>query len=241
MAKKPTKKSPAKKSAKPAKPAPAAKAARKIFNNEDQEAKALFLAHLSVIKKLQEKQATANLQLKDAYASAKEQGEFEKADFKYAIDLETEELEAKARAKIVRNLKIARYMGSDLGAQLDMFLEPDRTPASDRAYHEGQTASMKGESAKPNYAPETEQFRKWMAGYNDDQEKRIKGGIKKLHPAVEEDVKLTAAQRKKAEKQKGDDAAAFDAPKQTSGVPMTRAEFEAQQNAEPKSHFSKAH
>lgn len=227
----------------------AEKVSPKIFNNDDPEAKALFLQHLPKIKELKEKLNTANSNLRNAYKSAKAQGAFEKADFDYAIEVETAEKEAKARAKIARQLTIARYMGSDLGAQLDMFLEPDRTPAADRAYHEGQTASMKGESARPDYAPETEQYRQWMAGYNDDQAKRIKKGITKTDAQleIEADEKKTRAQKAAVKKQQDEDAKAFDkkpAPEpQTSGQPMSRAEFLAQQQAQadkPKSHFSKA-
>lgn len=225
----------------------AVKAAPKIFNNDDPEAKALFLQHLPKVKELKEKLNTANANLRNAYKSAKAQGGFEKSDFDYAVEVETAEKEAKARAQIARRLTIARYMGSDLGAQLDLFLEPDRTPAADRAYNEGQTASMKGESARPDYAPETEQYRQWMQGYNDDQETRIKKGIKPLEAAEEvvEDVKATKAVKEKVAKQKAEDEKAFEEKEPvTSGTPMSRAEFLAQQQAaggdKPKSHFSKA-
>jgi hypothetical protein len=255
MAKKSTKATAAKKAPKTPKAAKAEKqpaaqrAAPKIFNNDDPEAKALFLQHLPKIKDLMAKAATANANLRNVYKSALAQGGFEKADFTYAIEVETAEAEAKARAKIARRLTIARYMGSDLGAQLELFLEPDRTPAADRAYHEGQTASMKGESARPDYAPETEQYRQWMAGYNDDQAKRIKKGIKPLTDADKEVAADQAAARSakaKADKQKAADAKEFEKPAAepvTSGQPMSRAEFLAQQQTQadkPKSHFSKA-
>lgn len=259
MAKKSTK-APAQK--KPAKEKPAAaekpaKAAPKIFNNDDPEAKALFLNHLPKVKDLRAKVATATANLRNALKSAKAQGGFEKADFDYAIEVETAEKEAKARAQIARRLTIARYMGSDLGAQLELFLEPDRTPAADRAYHEGQTVSMQGGTPRPDYAPETEQYRQFMAGYNDDQA-RIASGIKKTdaQKEIEADEKLTKAQKAAIKKQQDEDAKAFESakpkaatspePKEppTSGTPMTRAEFLAQQQEQadkPKSHFSKAH
>lgn len=227
----------------------AEKAAPKIFNNDDPEAKALFLQHLPKIKELKEKLNTANANLRNAYKSAKAQGGFEKSDFEYAIEVETAEKEAKARAQIARRLTIARYMGSDLGAQLELFLEPDRTPAADRAYHEGQTASMKGETPRPDYAPETEQFRQFMAGYNDDQANRIKKGIKKTdaQKEIEEDEAQKAADKAKVDAQKAEDAEQFEEKtppeKVTSGQPMSRAEFLAQQQAQaekPKSHFTKA-
>jgi len=223
---------------KPAKPVP------KIFNNDDPEAKALFLQHLPKIKELKEKLNTANSNLRNAYKSAKAQGAFEKSDFDYAIELETAEKEAKSRAKIARQLTIARYMGSDLGAQLDMFLEPVRTPAVDRAYHEGQTVSMEGGTPRPDYAPETEQYREFMRGYHDDQ-KRIASGIKKTDAQIEIEADEAAKTEKKVKvsKQKEDDAKEFEKEPITSGQPMSRAEFLAQQQGQADkkpSHFTKA-
>lgn len=208
-----------------AKPA-AAKAAPKIFNNDDPEAKALFLQHLPKIKALKNKANSATSDLRNGYKAAKAHG-FDKADFDYAAKLETAEAEAKTRAQIARNLVIARFMGSDLGAQLDLFLAPDRTPAADRAYHEGQTASMSNTAAIPSYAPETEQYRQYMAGFHDHQASIAKG------------IKPTA----KPKKDKTNGEAKADKPedaKVTSGVPMSRAEFEAQQKQEHESHFQKA-
>jgi len=228
---------------KPASEAKPAKAAPKIFNNDDPEAKALFLNHLTKVKAQREKLASATADLRNIYKSAKAQGGFEKTDFDHAVELETAEKEAKARAKIARQLTIARYMGSDLGAQLELFLEPDRTPAADRAYHEGQTVSMEGGTPRPDYAPETEQYRQFMAGYNDDQA-RIAGGIKKTDAQVEieEDEKATKTKKAAIKKQQDADAKEFEKPKEvpTSGTPMTRAEFLAQQQGGKPSHFTKA-
>lgn len=220
----------------------------KIYNNDDPEAKALFLQHLPKVQTLRAAVATATADLRNLYKTAKAQGGFEKVDFDYAIAVETAEAEAKARAKIARQLVIARYMGSDLGAQLDLFLEPDRTPAADRAYHEGETASMKNEPANPVYAPETEQYRMYMKGFHDHQSKIAKNGIKPLHPEVAADAEKTAADKKKTAKQKAEDAKAFAATDPASAPPsgtgMTRSEFLAQQQAEKGepdegSHFQK--
>lgn len=213
----------------------AAPAAPKIYNNDDPEAKALFLNHLPKVKAARDAVAKATANLRNIYKTAKAQGNFEKVDFDYAISVETAEAEAKQRAKIARQLTIARFMGSDLGAQLDLFLEPDRTPAADRAYHEGESASMKNEPANPAYAPETEQYRSYMKGFHDHQAKIAGNGIKPLHPEVEADAKAKKAQDKKTAKQKAEDekafAAADAAQQQTSGTPLTRSEFLAQQAA----------
>ena len=221
-AKKAAKAAPAKKKAGAEPKAKPSKAGHKIFNNDDPEAKSLFLQHNKEIEIQRAKLARAGSDLRNLYKSAKAQGGFEKADFDYAAEVKTAEAEAKTRAKIVRRLQIARYMGSDLGAQLDFFNEPDRTPAVDRAYNEGETASMQNEKAAPAYAPDTEQFRMYMTGFHDHQAKLAKG-IKKSDEQAE----------KAAAQQKAEDAKEF----VTSGQPMTRSDFEA---AQRKSHFSKA-
>jgi hypothetical protein len=223
-------------------PPKAAKPQPKVWNSElDEEEKALFLNHMPKIRALKEALNTANSNLRNAYKSAKAQGGFEKADFDYAFELETAEKEAKARAKIARNLKIAKIVGSDLGAQLDMFLEPTRVPAADRAYEEGRTDAMQNVAAKPKYDPSTEQYRKYMEGFHSVSESRIKDGIKVKNPAVKEDIEARAKDKAKTDQQKAVDAQAFEQAEEpvtakptaapSSGTPMTRAQFRAQQEA----------
>jgi hypothetical protein len=62
-----------------------------------------------------------------------------------------------------------------MGAQLDMFSEPDRTPATDRAYDEGKQASMENRQGKPPYDPSLPQHQKWLEGYADHQATLAKG------------------------------------------------------------------
>lgn len=220
------------------------------FNSElDQEEKALFLNHMPKIRAAKEALATANSNLRNLYKKAKAEGGFEKTDFDHAFELETAEKEAKTRAKIARQLKIAKIVGSDLGAQLDMFLEPVRTPAADRAYEEGERRAMEGAQANPSYDPSTEQYRKYMEGFHSVSESRIKDGIKVTDPAVKENIANRAKDKAKVDQQKAVDAQAFEGgekpsaegkpePEATkpgatpsSGTPMTRAQFRAQQEA----------
>ena len=207
----------------PAKASPAVAAATKSPDT-DKEAKALFLQALPKIAELKAKLNTANANLRNSYKAAKADG-FLKKDFDTAFQIQGADGEKAKKAAIARELTIAKWLGCDLGSQLDLFVEDTRVPAADRAYEEGQAASMKGETANPDYHPATEQHRQFMAGYHDDQERRLTKGITKLDPAVEEDVKKTAAQNTKIAEQKGSDERAFDAP--TSGVAMTRSQHEA--------------
>ena len=73
-----------------------------------------------------------------------------------------------------------------LGPQLQMFGEPDRTPAVDRAFDEGKRCAMEGGTRKPPYSPELPQFEAWMKGYYEGQEATIeKGGGFKGKPEGE--------------------------------------------------------
>jgi hypothetical protein len=144
----------------------------------------LFLQHLPIIVAQKDKVTTAVADLRNLYKKAKGDG-FEKADFDLAQAIDTAEKEAKLKARIARQLTIAKYCGKSLGAQLDLFQQPDRTPSSEIAYDEGKIASMKNQVADPGYDPSTEQYREYMRGYHDVQGEQIKGGITKPNPAPE--------------------------------------------------------
>jgi len=103
--------------------AAAAAGERKRFNTPmDEENRKLFLnVHLPEIKKLRDRVNSAVGTLRKAYKSAKAEGSFTKADFDTALEMEDAEREARAKARIARQLVIARYMGAGLGAQLDLF------------------------------------------------------------------------------------------------------------------------
>lgn len=232
-------------------PKPAPTAARVNSDDLDREEKALFHRHLPLVVAARKAVAEATNHLRTLYKGAKAEGNFTKADFDTAIGLETAEKEARERAKIARQLRIAQIMGSSLGAQLDMFLEPDRTPASEIAFQEGEKDAMQNVSggARPKYDPSTEQYREYMRGFHSASEKRINAGISKLHPEVEKDAERVAAEKATVDQQKAVDAKAFEkptpeeakpdadeipanpTPSPASGVPMTRAQFKAQEAA----------
>lgn len=245
---------------KPGASAPAAPAAAPAPSGNtddlDREEKALFLHHMPRIKAAKDRVNSATADLRNLYKKAKAEGNFTKADFDTAFALETAEKEARERARIARALKIAKIVGSAMGNQLDLFLEPDRTPAIDRAREEGERASMEGKSAQPPYDPSTPQFKTWLEGWHGHQATLAKG-IRPTNPAVKEDVAAAASQKANSDQQRAQDAQAFEAdgktPKasqpanpdanaeipggqpppaaaeQKSGVPLTRAQFKAQQ------------
>jgi hypothetical protein len=201
------------------KPAPRA-------NNDDLD-RALFLDYLP-------KLAVAVKGVKDAkdtlailYKQANQDG-FSKKDFDEVAKLQGAEGEKIKKAAIARSLRIARWLGMALGAQLDMFEEPDRVPAADRAFEEGKTQAMQGVSLKCDYAQETEQYRRFAEGWHAGQAILSKG-FKKLHPEVAKDEAEKVAKKAQRDAEQAEDAKAFDAP--ASGVAMTRKDFEAQKAA----------
>ena len=199
-------------------------------NDTDEQNRALFLHHLPKIDDLKGKVATATANLRNAYKTAKADG-FLKEDFEIAFEIRDAEGEKKRKAAIARSLQIARWLGCDLGAQLDLFTQDERVPAEDRAYEEGKTDSMLGKSAKPSYDPSLPQHAQYMQGYHDATESRIKSGITKLHPEVQKDQDDKATKKAQREAEQAADAEAFDAPKPISGVAMTREEYKRQQAA----------
>lgn len=197
------------------------------------EDKALFFHHLPKIKEQREAVTKAVNNLRTLYKTAKSDG-FVKEDFDIGIQLESVEQEAKVRAKIARTLTIAQYQNCDLGAQLDMFLEPTRVPASDRAYAEGEKDAMQHSAAKPSYDPSTEQHRRYMEGYHSVQAKQIQHGI----------AKPEAAPTLIPKGSKGDGDVKTVKPvtvpeKPTSGMAMTRADFEREKQRKIKEEADK--
>lgn len=210
---------------------PAPKKAKTSINPDD---KALFLRHLPKIVAGRKAVADATNALRTLYKQAKIDG-FLKADFDTAIDLQKQEGEAAERAKIARKLTIARFMAADIGEQLDLFLEPSRVPAADRAYAEGQSDCMQAKTASPSYSPETEQYRSYMKGYHDETERRLKSGMKPLSDtAPDADGKetpglITKEQKERAEAERAEKMKPSEVK---SGVPMTRSQLAAANRAE---------
>ena len=113
------------------------------------------------------------------------EGEIKKLGFsmrqiKDSVWLSTPEGEAEFKAEIANRLLAAAYSDADIGEQLTLFLDHNRTPAVDRAFKEGQSSAMKNEAAVPKYDPNTEQYRAFMEGYHEEQSRQVKAGIGKL-------------------------------------------------------------
>jgi hypothetical protein len=183
------------KAKKPAKPKaekkprkPRAKAAAPVTtaggNTMDPEKRELFLADKRKYAELKEKASKAARALRAHGKTIKADG-FTVRQIQLAIQLDSPEGEAEFKALIANDLLAAQYAGAPIGSQLQLFLEPDRTPAVDMAYDEGVKDSMENRQANPGYAPETEQYRRYMQGFHDDTERRTKAGITATEPRAE--------------------------------------------------------
>ena len=138
-----------------------------------------FLVHRRAWVQLTAKQKALDKQWTDAKAALKADG-YKIIQMQIADDLGgSPKQEAKVHAAVRDRLQVAQWVGHPMGAQLDMFSEPDRTPAEDRAYDEGKQASMENKPRKPPYDPSLPQHQKWLEGYGDHQ-KHLASGFKPL-------------------------------------------------------------
>ena len=158
---------------------PKADKTTKAHNLIDLSLKESFLVHATAFERATAKVKAANKILAEVKKTAKTDG-FTVPQIKFALQCQTPEGEAIAKSLIASNLLAAAYMDADIGTQFTLFLEPDRTPAVDRAYKEGQSMAMKNEAAVPKYDPSTPQHAAFMKGYHEEQERQIKTGIGKL-------------------------------------------------------------
>lgn len=144
------------------------------------ERKALLIQHVGDYKKVLERKKKADADLKNACKLIKaEGGKRQVARVKAYIQLESPEGEASIREEFADIVEIAKWVGSPIGTQFKMDLdEPDRTPAVDRAYTEGETAGMAGEVAKPPYDPTVPQHGEWLSGWHAGNAARIRASIK---------------------------------------------------------------
>ncbi len=128
-----------------------------------------------------------------AGAAMKNLGKVIKADgltlrqIKLMVELATPEGEAAFKANVANDLLAAQWQGAAIGAQLQLFIEPDRTPAVDIAYEQGTQDAMDAKTANPPYDPSVPQHASYMEGYHAETERRIKKGFTKLEPESEED------------------------------------------------------
>lgn len=146
----------------------------------DDDLQALFWQHKRAYVEALARKKDADAKFKNVCKTAKaELGDGSVEDIKTAIELETEEGEARISDRLKRVLRVSRWAGASIGTQFDMFDEgADKTPADDRAFAEGKRDGLKGEPRKTDYHPSTSQYRRYMDGYQVGQEALVRSKIK---------------------------------------------------------------
>jgi hypothetical protein len=109
-------------------------------------------------------------------------------DFRTQIAQRTPEGEARIRERIETALRILRWNAKALGTQSNFLEDDDRTPAVDRAEEEGKRDGLAGDPCKTDYAPDTEQYRRYMTGYHAGQAVMVKAGIKPMPVKADDNV-----------------------------------------------------
>lgn len=137
----------------------------------DEQKQALFFQHKRKYEQFLAAKKKADADLKNTCKLAKsEVGDDAVERIKYAIELESEEGEARLKERIARQMEVARWMGLPVGAQAELFGD-DRTPGEDKAHAEGKRAGMAGnERRPPNYDASSPQAQAWLRGYDAGQE-----------------------------------------------------------------------
>lgn len=165
-------------------PKPAKVAAAEPENVEDgpaltdMELQDLFLADKNALISGKEKLDKAVAAIRNIKKRIKSNG-FTVKMVEAAILMETEEGEEKIRTETAQLLQAAKWVGVPWGSQIDMFQEPDRTPAVDKSFDAGKRASMEDKPRKAPHAQESPQARAWYAGYDEHQAELHKGFKKK--------------------------------------------------------------
>jgi ribosomal protein L17 len=144
---------------------PRAKPGTNLKDLSEDEVRHLFLKNRTEYVSAKAKEAAAKKVVDDIVTQAKSDG-FTKKELDLSIDLADLKKEKKVIADVETRLRVARWIGHKMGAQMDLFAEPDRTPAVDRAFEEGKTAGLGASPRKSPYAQGLPQNEKWFEGFD---------------------------------------------------------------------------
>jgi ribosome modulation factor len=145
-----------------------------------------FIHHRQAWNVMTAKQKALDKQWTDTKAALKSDG-YKVIQMQIADDLAgSPKAEAKVHAAVKDRLQVARWIGHPMGKnldQFDLFAQPDRTPAVDRAHDQGKQAAMEGKRASPPYDPSVPQHQEWLKGFHSVQDARVRDGIKPVEAA----------------------------------------------------------
>lgn len=181
----------------------------------DDHRRALAYHHLGKWDVAKARQARATADVRNVIKRAKAEG-VPLTLLEDLKKLETPEGEAALKERMLTTLQAAGWSNSEIGTQFSFEDIPDRSPLTERAYREGKTAGMKGETASSPYEGDAEQ--EWLRGHADGQSLLMetlnltKQGMRDLE--AEKIAKAEAKAARAAEKQ-----AQADKPKKPRGRP----------------------
>jgi ribosome modulation factor len=139
-------------------------AGERVVGRTTDEMRVLFNSHRSAWTGWKAKLAVVEEIERDVKAALKADG-FTVKQMQIADSLLTVKGEEKITNEVQDRLQVALWVGHPMGRQLEMFQDPDRTPAVDRAFEDGKTAGLEGRVRKPPYSPELPQHEQWMQGW----------------------------------------------------------------------------
>jgi hypothetical protein len=134
---------------------------------EDQQ-QALFFNHKRSYEKALAVKKKADAEFKVACKLIKSEGT-KLSDIKLAVDLEDPEASAEMRARLERELRVARWVGAPVGTQFSLLDETDRTPIDERVFDEGKRAGLKGEKCEPPRTLPGNLMTRWTDGWHEGQ------------------------------------------------------------------------
>ena len=135
----------------------------------DEQLQVLVFQHKKEYAAALVKKKEADAALKNVCKKAKaELGAGAMDDIKLAMELDSDEGQARLREKMEREARVARWFGMDVGTQGSLFGE-DRAPRDEKIRAEGKRAGLAGVQRIPptHYAQQDAEH--WYLGYDDGQ------------------------------------------------------------------------
>ena len=134
----------------------------------EEQLQSLFFQHKQEYEKALASKKEADAQLKVVAKRIKSEGT-KLSDIKLAIELEHPEASGDMRARLERELRVARWVGAPVGTQFSLLDEVDRTPIDERVREDGKRAGLRGEAGTaPSHLPGN-LMSVWAEGYAEGQ------------------------------------------------------------------------
>lgn len=127
----------------------------------DQERQRLLFAHRRKLKPLLAAKRNADDAVRKAFELAKKEG-IPKKELDLAIRLETEDGVDAVRGQIEQMLRIDRWVGAEIGVQLEMFAKQD---SRERNFEDGRRAALDDKPAKPPGHLSQQAEKHWLDGH----------------------------------------------------------------------------